>query len=303
MNTKDIKKAHIIRNRKSRQFLAIHQLSSNRRWCLTGTPLQNKLEDLESLIRFIRVSPFDSGKDFQKYITGPLKTGASSGPKNLGTLLRSICLRRTMHVLETLPGVTETIRTLELSPQERMQYASINQESRDKIDALTCSGNTRNVYQSFLNAILRLRLLCNHGASGASSSETSCDISALESQFWSQPSVVCSQCGCAVEVSSRNPNQEDSKTCFHQWCQDCFSLQKNEDDITGGKRKRKTVICPFCDCTVTSAACTSAVSAAVAGASTPDHGSMTEMDFFFDNAFSTKITAVVDDIENSEDKG
>lgn len=269
--------------------------------------MQNGLGDLESLFKFIRLSPFDRGRDFQTFVTGPLKNGESSGVKNLSTLLRSICLRRSTDVLETLPRVSEMIRTLELSPQERTQYTCIIHGSIDEIDALTCAGNSRKACQSILKVILRLRRLCNHGTSGVSPREPSCELAALESQFGLQPSTVCSQCNHAIEPSSGITNQEGSTTCCHIWCQNCFALEKGRNDFTGGKRKKKTVICPLCGCPVTSATSIQAITAAVAGTSTAimdsDYSSQTEMDFSFDNAFSTKITAVVNDIESSQDKG
>ena len=270
------------------------------------------MEDLESLFKFIRLSPFDSGRVFQKCVTDPLKNGELSGLKALHTLLRSIGLRRTTDVLEALPAVSERIQTLELSPQEQMQYNEINQELGKEIETLTCSGNSKNAYQPILKAIMRLRQLCNHGTSAVSARETSCEISALEAQFGLQPSTECSQCSCPLEVSSRTTSQQDSTTCCHIWCQDCFSFEKSNGNVIGGKRKKWAVVCPLCGHPVTSATsvpaatATATATAAAFGPSTPvmDSGcsSQTEMDFSFDT-FSTKVTAVVNDIECSEGKG
>jgi SNF2 family DNA or RNA helicase len=47
--------AHEIRNCSTKQFQAVHGLTAQHRWCLTGTPIQNSLEDLEALISFLRV--------------------------------------------------------------------------------------------------------------------------------------------------------------------------------------------------------------------------------------------------------
>ena len=51
--------AHVIRNPKAGVSQAVCRLRASRRWVVTGTPVQNKELDMYSLLRFLRVTPFD----------------------------------------------------------------------------------------------------------------------------------------------------------------------------------------------------------------------------------------------------
>lgn len=51
--------AHQVRNHKTLTSIAVCRLSGKARWCLTGTPVHNKEEDLYGLLKFLRCSPFD----------------------------------------------------------------------------------------------------------------------------------------------------------------------------------------------------------------------------------------------------
>ena len=54
--------AHQIRNPRSQTAMSVCKLKAAKRWAVTGTPIQNKELDLYSLIRFLRVDPFDEYK-------------------------------------------------------------------------------------------------------------------------------------------------------------------------------------------------------------------------------------------------
>ncbi|KAH0562511.1 hypothetical protein GP486_002803 [Trichoglossum hirsutum] len=144
------------------KFRAIDALSAKYRWCLTGTPIQNRLEDLGALVRFLRIPLLDKSSAFRGHIIHPIECGRPSGFSNLRSLLRCICLRRTKELLE-LPQPQSFQYLLELSPAEQDEYANIGEAHRQAIDHAVSGHKTPEAYQGVLQALLRLRLLCNHG--------------------------------------------------------------------------------------------------------------------------------------------
>jgi SWI/SNF-related matrix-associated actin-dependent regulator of chromatin subfamily A3 len=155
--------AHWIRNSKSRQFRACESLSSQRRWCLTGTPIQNRLEDLGSLISFLHIHPFSEPSVFRKTILEPLMSDARHRTRNLQLPLQSICLRRDSKVLR-VPEPEDTTSEIQMSEQERGGYDSILQESRREIERIVSRGDsTVKKYNALFTTMLKLRRYCNNG--------------------------------------------------------------------------------------------------------------------------------------------
>ncbi|RUS15829.1 P-loop containing nucleoside triphosphate hydrolase protein, partial [Jimgerdemannia flammicorona] len=72
-----------------------------KRWCLTGTPLQNNVDELFSLIHFLRIKPFCDIQKFREQISKPMQSGQSDiALGRLKALLRAMMLRRTKHILK-----------------------------------------------------------------------------------------------------------------------------------------------------------------------------------------------------------
>ena len=124
--------AHIIRRRATVLYKTVFDLNANFRWCLTGSPIQNMLEDIGALFTFIKAAPFDSIATFRHYIVTPFLEGderRTIASERLGLLLDSVCLRRTRDLLH-LPDPRDIIRSVELSTEERDQY-EYHQEDDD----------------------------------------------------------------------------------------------------------------------------------------------------------------------------
>jgi len=156
--------AHIIRNRDASQSKAACGVAAEHRWAVTGTPVQNNLEDLGSLLTFLRIKPFDDKNSFSKYIIAPFKTADTSILPKLRLLVDHITLRRLKDRID-LPSRTENIVRLKFSEQERTLYDFFVNDSRKRVKALTAEGKALGgrTYAHVLKAILRIRLVCAHG--------------------------------------------------------------------------------------------------------------------------------------------
>ncbi|KAJ2002463.1 hypothetical protein H4R26_003586 [Coemansia thaxteri] len=174
--------AHTIKERRTISSLAAHSLTGDRRWCLTGTPIQNRLDDLFSLLRFLHIAPINNwrvwltyfGAPFHENIRGRAEEGDfeehNIGANRVQRLMQSICLRRmkqqvdakTNRAMIELPPKFEVVRWLELAEGERRLYQMAEDIARNKYENMSRSGTILKNYMHILQIILRLRQLCTH---------------------------------------------------------------------------------------------------------------------------------------------
>lgn len=119
--------AHQIRNHTTSMSKACCALRAHVRWALTGTPIQNKHMDVYTMLKFLRVRPFDDLSLFKKWID--VKTG--DGMKRLHNILKPLILRRTKAELQiagelqALPKKNFSIELIDLKPDEANIYTKI----------------------------------------------------------------------------------------------------------------------------------------------------------------------------------
>ena len=157
--------AHMIREQSTRQFKAICALHAQRRWAVTGTPVQNRLDDLGALIKFLRIKPFDDKGGFTQFILSPFKTADPDILPKLRLLVDSITLRRLKDRINLPPRHDHIVR-LKFSDEEQVLYDWFAKDSDNKMRII--AGEQRKslggkTYVHILRAILRLRLICAHG--------------------------------------------------------------------------------------------------------------------------------------------
>ncbi|XP_055579218.1 helicase-like transcription factor isoform X2 [Falco biarmicus] len=159
---------HTIRNPNAQQTKAALNLEAHRRWVLTGTPIQNSVKDLWSLISFLKLKPFTDREWWHRTIQRPVTMGAPGGLGRLQSLIRTITLRRTKTskvngkpILE-LPERRVLIQYVTLTEEERQIYQSVKKEGKAAISGFFSEGTVLTHYADILGVLLRLRQLCCH---------------------------------------------------------------------------------------------------------------------------------------------
>jgi hypothetical protein len=156
--------AHTIRN-PTRQSRSTCALFGQRRWAVTGTPVQNRLEDLGALFNFIKLAPFDTTAGFNQYIVSPFKNADPEVVPKLQLLVKTVTMRRTKEIIkDKVPKRNDLIVKLEFSREERRLHDWFEHDTQRKVNIAT-SGEKMggNTYARILTAILNMRLICAHG--------------------------------------------------------------------------------------------------------------------------------------------
>ncbi|NXE05817.1 TTF2 factor, partial [Lophotis ruficrista] len=130
--------AHNIKNPKVQTSIAVCKLRASARWAVTGTPIQNNLLDMYSLLRFLRCSPFDEYKVWKYQVDNNTKKGG----ERLSLLTRSLLLRRTKDQLDStgkplvsLPQRSTQLHQLKLSAEEQSVYNVLFARSRSTLQS------------------------------------------------------------------------------------------------------------------------------------------------------------------------
>ena len=174
--------AHTIKNRDTKAYSACTDVESTRRWCLTGTPIQNKIDELYSLLSFLKVNKYENFNLWNLKIQSQLNSKNSNDITNALTILHKILdkfmIRRTKSILieNNVLTVTKIIYTelLDFTPFESNLYKKLkmkiikniigNDFSIDEFNKgkLINNSNINLDYMSVFTYLLRLRQLCCH---------------------------------------------------------------------------------------------------------------------------------------------
>ncbi|KAL5639611.1 hypothetical protein ACGC1H_006279 [Rhizoctonia solani] len=161
--------AQNIKNRTTKAALACCALRGRNKWCLTGTPIQNSVEELYSLFKFLGVRPLNDWDQFRTTIAQPVKQGRSTrAMKRLHVVLKVIMLRRTKDMtingapLLNLPGRKVQTVMCEFDEDELAFYKALEQKTELTLNKFIRAGTVMKNYTSVLLLLLRLRQACDH---------------------------------------------------------------------------------------------------------------------------------------------
>jgi len=152
-----VDEAHRLKNPKSRLFEVMSQIPRDYVVLLTGTPLQNRTEELWALLHFADKNFFASQQQFTDRF-GQLQDAAQVAELHL--VLKPYLLRRVKEDVEkSLPPKEETLIEVSLTPVQRKFYRAIYEKNTD---ALFKDTSAKSNHPSLMNVVMELRKCCNH---------------------------------------------------------------------------------------------------------------------------------------------
>jgi chromodomain-helicase-DNA-binding protein 7 len=151
-----IDEAHRLKNKNAKIISILKRLVCNRIFLLTGTPIQNNITELWSLLNFIEPNHFDDLNKFKEKF-GDLTL--CDQLENLKTSLKPYLLRRMKEDVETsIPPLTETIIDIELTNIQKMVYKTVYEKSKGTLQ----KGLGLKFVSMMNNLEIQLRKCCNH---------------------------------------------------------------------------------------------------------------------------------------------
>lgn len=154
--------AQRIKNSRSQATLALKALNARHRLCLSGTPLENHLGELWSLMDFVSPGLLGNEAQFREHYRNPIeKRQETLQAEYLARRVRPFILRRTkLQVAQDLPEKTETLLRVELDGLQRDLYETVRATMDSKLrEAIARQGLARSQIV-VLDALLKLRQVC-----------------------------------------------------------------------------------------------------------------------------------------------
>ena len=154
--------AQVIKSPDAKATKAVCQLESRHRLCLSGTPIENNLQELWSEFRFLMPGLLGDRKRFAKWFRTPIeKNGDAVRRAQLVRRIRPFLLRRTKHeVAPDLPMRHTILRRIDLAPEQRELYETIRGTLYERVREQVAGLSAAQGRIVMLDALLKLRQVC-----------------------------------------------------------------------------------------------------------------------------------------------
>lgn len=187
---------------------------------------------------------FDQPSSFQISISKPIEHGSSIGAERLRHLLKAICIRRKKDRLN-LPEPQELTEHVDLTQEEIAEYSRIGLYYRQTIDDAVSGISRSKEYNGLFQAILQLRIFCNHGTltwEGSSSQTASSSADETLALLQQTDQAVCDHCSCDIASVGEDGGGPLTRfmLCSHLLCQVCA------EENRAGNKKNSRIFCPIC---------------------------------------------------------
>lgn len=234
--------AQSIKNHRTQVARACWGLRAKRRWCLSGTPIQNAIDDLYSYFRFLRYDPFAVYKSFCSMIKVPISKNPVKGYKKLQAVLKTIMLRRTKATLLdgepiiNLPPKVIMLKQVDFTDEERDFYNQLEINSRDQFKEYAAAGTVKQNYVNILLMLLRLRQACDHpllvkGFDSNSLLRSSVEMAKKLPQEKQMYLLNCLEASLAIcGICNDPPEDAVVSICGHVFCSQCICERLTADD-------------------------------------------------------------------------
>ncbi|KAA1097667.1 hypothetical protein PGT21_016583 [Puccinia graminis f. sp. tritici] len=160
---------HNIKNRNAQSSKACYNLSGRRRWVLSGTPIVNRLEDLSSLLHFIRLEPWGNFSFYRSFVTIPFSKKDPKALVVVQTIIESVLLRREKKMKDlngepivSLPPKHIDLAYLELNRKERIIYDMVYNNAKSEYMEYLGQGTVMSHVTAILAILVRLRQAVLH---------------------------------------------------------------------------------------------------------------------------------------------
>ncbi|GAB2275316.1 hypothetical protein Dimus_010079 [Dionaea muscipula] len=236
--------AQTIKNHRTQVARACSGLRAKTRWCLSGTPIQNAIDELFSYFRFLKYDPYDKYKAFVDRVKVPISREPVRGFKKLQAVLRAVMLRRTKETLLDgtpiikLPPKNVELQKVNFTAEERSFYTKLETESRIRFKEYAAAGTVNQNYASILLMLLRLRQACDHpvlvkGLNTNSAGRASVQIAKqLPKRLLIDLLHHLEASSAICQVCSDPPEDAVVSKCGHVFCYQCVVDHVTGDDNT-----------------------------------------------------------------------